>query len=570
MDPSISKEKLTGPLYTFSNDDTVQVSVDSKDVSSKTGNLTKWEEFKDSFRRAEPGDIPPPKPISKRHLNLMALSTGLGTGLLVASGQKLAQAGPLFLLVAYAIAGYLMLLPTIFSAGELSVAYSQLPGGFQSYYSKFIDESSAFALGWNYLFQWGTVVSLELVTASMTIKYWNTSIDSDVFVAIFLVVVILINLAGAKGYAEAEFFMNATKLVMLTGFILFGLIVDVGGTSHGFIGGRYWRDPGAFTNFKGLCSVFVASAFSFGGTEFISLSIADQTNPRKAMSSACKLVFFRITVFFLGSLTFVGLLVPHTSDRLMGSGGAQTQASPFVIAAQSYTQGLSHIINAVILISVTSVATSAMYSSPRLLLSLAQQGLAPKYFDYVDKKGRPLRGWILTIIASFFSFIATYEDQDAVFTWLLSISALSFVFVWPAICICHIRFRAVLKMRGIPLSSLGYVSPTGIIGSISSIIINALILIGQFWVALFPIGGDGRPDANSFFQNYLGVVFIVVFYIGHKLWTRKWRPLIPLEEIDLDSHRTIYDPEILELERNEERERFKNAPWYKKAVDVLF
>lgn len=536
--------------------------------SNQLASTSKWQSFKDSFKRADSSSVPPPKPISPRHLRLMAISTGLGTGLLVASGGKLREAGPLFLLLAYGIVGYLMVIPMVYSAGELSVAYSNLPGGFQSYFRKFIDESVAFALGWNYLIQWLSVISLELVTASMTIKYWNTSIDSDVFVAIFLVFILAVNLCGAKGYAEAEFVMNSIKLIMLTGFILYGLIIDVGGGPNGFIGGKYWIDPGPITNFKGLCSVFVASAFSFGGSEFVSLSISDQGNPRRAMSSSCKLMFVRITIFFLGSLVFVTLLVPSNSPKLMGS-GSKTSASPYVIAAEMHTRVLSHFINAVILISVTSVGTSAMYSSPRLLLSLSQQGLAPKYFDYVDRQGRPLRAWILTIFVSLFSFIATYEDQSAVFTWLLSVSALSFVFVWPAICICQIRFRKALKLHGIDIKTLGYTATTGVIGSYMSITINVLILIAQFWVALFPIGGDGKPNALSFFQNYLGVVIVVVFYVGHKLWCRNWRLMIKLEDIDLFTDKTDYDYEILALERAEEAERLKTLPFYKRVIAFM-
>lgn len=548
--------------YSPSNDDTLAFSI------SSDKKLSRWQLFKDSFQRVDPELVPPPKPISKRHLNLMSLSTGLGTGLLVASGSKLREAGPLFLLLAYFIIGYLMVVPTIYSAGELSVAYSNLQGGFQSYYRKFIDESAAFALGWIYLIQWLSVVSLELVTASITIKYWNDTIDSDVFVAIFLVVLILIHLAGAKGYAEAEFFMNSTKILMLTGFIIYGLVVDLGGTSKGFIGGKYWRDPGAYTDFKGLCYVFAASCFSFGGSELVSLSVADQANPRKEMASACKFMIFRITFLFLGSLIFVTLLVPYDSSKLMGAGGSG--ASPFVIAAEMYTDVLSHFINAVILISVTSVAASSMYSSPRLLLSLSQQGFAPKYFNYIDKKGRPLRAWIVTIIASLFAFIATYKDQESVFTWLLSISALSFVFVWPSICICHIRFRKVLKRRGISLETLGYVSMFGTLGSYSSILINVLVLIAQFWVALFPIGGDGTPNALSFFQNYLAAVVMVILYFGHKIVTWNWRLLIPLDEIDINENRTAYDPDILTIEKQEEKERYNNAPFYVKVCKVLF
>ncbi|KAI5969718.1 HIP1, partial [Candida margitis] len=84
----------------------------------------------------------------------MSLTTGLGTGLLVASGDKLRMAGPAGVLIAYAITGLAMLAPTICSVSELSIAYPGLPGGFQSYYSKFIDDSIGFSLGWSYAFQW--------------------------------------------------------------------------------------------------------------------------------------------------------------------------------------------------------------------------------------------------------------------------------------------------------------------------------------------------------------------------------------------------------------------------------
>ena len=71
----------------------------------------------------------------------------------------------------------------------------------------------------------------------------------------------------------------------------------------------------------------------------------------------------------------------------MGSGDAASHASPYVLAAEmNGIRVLPHIINAVILISVVSVATAAMYSSPRLVQSLAEQGLGPKWLDYIDKR----------------------------------------------------------------------------------------------------------------------------------------------------------------------------------------
>jgi amino acid transporter len=64
-----------------------------------------------------------------------------------------------------------------------------------------------------------------------------------------------------------------------------------GGPNEGYIGGRYWTNPGAFHNgFKGLCSVFVTAAFSFAGTELVGLAAAETANPRKSLPTACKQV----------------------------------------------------------------------------------------------------------------------------------------------------------------------------------------------------------------------------------------------------------------------------------------
>lgn len=563
--------------------DVIKSSVDRTELEMVASDLspysieekqTRWTEFRDSFKRAVPtekNEIFLNKTIKKRHLRLTALSTGLGTGLLVAAGSKLRTAGPAGVLIAYFITGYIMLVPTINSLSELTIAYTDLPGGFQSYYSKFIDESMGFALGWNYAFQWVTVISLELVTASMTIKFWTTSVNPDAFVAIFLVVVVAINFCTVRVYGEAEFAMNTVKVLMLTGFVIFGLVIDLGGGPQGFVGGKFYHNPGAVTGFKGVVSVFVTGAFSLGGSEFISISACEtEGNVRAAIKSSSKLVFYKVTVLFLGSLTMVGLLVPYNSPRLMGSSGGATHASPYVIAAEMHgIKVLPHIINAVILISVTSVATAAMYSSPRLIQSLAEQGLAPQWLNYIDRTGRPLRALCVTVVSSFFAFIATFKDQETVFNWLLSISALSFIFCWLAISVCHLRFRAALKHRGIPVSSLAYRSPTGVIGSWLSIIINSLILIGQFWVALFPIGGDGA-SANSFFENYLGFPFFLICYLGHKIYTKNWKLFKPVSEIDVDLDRIIYDPEILELENLEEEDRYKKAPIWKKILIAMF
>mmetsp|Transcript_2822 Transcript_2822/g.2746 ORF Transcript_2822/g.2746 Transcript_2822/m.2746 type:complete len:573 (+) Transcript_2822:135-1853(+) len=550
-------------------------SVSDSETPANNNDMGKWGRFKDSFRRQEVahGDEGKKlqKGISTRHLTLMALVTGVGTGLLVGSGKVLHVSGPLFLIVGYAIVGS-FLYPTLQAAGELAVNYSDLSGGYNNYPRKFIDESVAFAVTWNYCIQWLSVIAVELVTAAMTIQFWDqdTKYNPDIWVTIFFVVILLINFVGSKGYGEGEFIFGSIKLCMICGFILMTIIVNCGGGPVPFIGGKYWRDPGYYTNFKGLCNVFVTGAFSLGQSEFVALSAAEQPNPRKAIPAACKLIFWRIVVLFLGSLTMVGLMVPYTSDKLMGSGGDATHASPFVLAAELHKVKVApDIINAVILLSVTSVASSALYSSSRTLQSLAEQGFAPSYFNYIDKSGRPLRALIVCSIVGLFSFIAAYDQEETVFTWLLSISGLSQIFTWNIIVVSHVRFRQALKYNGISLDSLGYVASTGVWGSVYAIVWHWLILIAQFYIALYPVGSD-KPDAQNFFENYLAACVLIVFYVGHKLWTRNWKLYFKTKDIDINTDRVIFDEEVLNLEKQEYQEKLKSSPFYVRVIDFLF
>lgn len=210
-----------------------------------------------------------------------------------------------------------------------------------------------------------------------------------------------------------------------------------------------------------------------------------------------------------------------------------------------------------------------MYSASRTLQSLADQGFAPAYFNYIDKQGRPLRALAVCSIVGLFSFIAAYDKQETVFNWLLAISGLSQIFTWDVIVVSHVRFRQALKHNNISTDSLGYKASTGVWGSIYAIVWHWLILIAQFWIALFPIGG-AKADASNFFQNYLGAVVLIFFYVGHKLWTRNWQFILKLDEIDIDADRTIFDEEILALERQEDAERYAASPFYKKMLSIFF
>lgn len=120
-----------------------------------------------------------------------------------------------------------------------------------------------------------------------------------------------------------------------------------------------------------------------------------------------------------------------------------------------------------------------------------------------------------------------------------------------------------MKVQQRSLEELTFTSVTGVAGSIYSMMLLILVLGVQFWVALFPTGSS-TPQVKNFFQNYLGVFVMAVYYIAHKLMKRNWSFYIPLKDIDLDTGRTIIDIELLEKEKEEEKLAFKEKPWYGK------
>jgi amino acid transporter len=132
-------------------------------------------------------------------------------------------------------------------------------------------------MGWNYAMQAMAVFPFELVAAGLTVQFWNSNIPSAVFVTIFWLAVVIVNLVGVRGYGEVEFVLSIIKVTAVIGFIILGIVIDLGGSPSGIVyGTKFWSEPGAFNNgFKGICSVFVTAAFAFGGTEISGLAAAE-------------------------------------------------------------------------------------------------------------------------------------------------------------------------------------------------------------------------------------------------------------------------------------------------------
>ena len=131
------------------------------------------------------------------------------------------------------------------------------------------------------------------------------------YTAVVCVLVCAINIFGVKWFGESEFIFSIIKrtslprslpyqpftsrthltnfihvVLLITGLILVGLIIDLGGgPDHQRKGFQYWRNPGAFAGaglepdhigldrFLGMLNVLVQAGFSFQGLELTAVYV---------------------------------------------------------------------------------------------------------------------------------------------------------------------------------------------------------------------------------------------------------------------------------------------------------
>lgn len=480
--------------------------------SSPTGTITE-NNTKSSLKRS----------IKPRHLMLMAIGTGIGTGLFIGSGATLSQGGPGFVLIDYTLIG-MMILTVIMAIAELS-SVLPVPGPFSHYVTRFIDPGWGFAVGYNYLMMWLATFPLEFTAATLIINFWNTDeqMPKGALIAIFWVFIIVVNLFGARGYVEVEFMTTSFKMLTIIGFIICSIVIDCGGAPNKhYLGAGTFYNPGAFNNgFKGFCSVFVTAAFAYTGTELVGFAAAESSNPRKYVPKACKLVLYRIGLFYVLALLMVTLLVPYDTPELHGENSYDPNSSPFVLAIQKgQIKVLPHILNAIIMLSALSVSNSAAYAASRSLHALAEQRLAPRIFTYVDRSGRPLVASAVTLLFGLLGFLVYASNEGEIFSWLLGISGLSVIFLWGSVCAAHIRFRLAWKRQGHSLTELPWASPFGIYGSIIGLVFNIFIVALQFYLSLFPIKVSAKGRVYQFFLGMISLPIILMFFLGYKFIKR--------------------------------------------------
>ena len=98
--------------------------------------------------------------LSARHLVMISLGGSIGTGLFLASGAPISQAGPSGALLAYCLIG-IMVYFLMTALAELS-AFEPVSGSFAVYGDRYVDRGFGLAMGVNYCYNWAIAVAVDL------------------------------------------------------------------------------------------------------------------------------------------------------------------------------------------------------------------------------------------------------------------------------------------------------------------------------------------------------------------------------------------------------------------------
>ncbi|THY02146.1 amino acid transporter [Aureobasidium pullulans] len=497
--------------------------------------------------------------LSTRHITMIALGSSIGMGLWLGSGTSLTNGGPAAIFIGYLLSGS-MIWSVTHSIGEMAVMYP-LPSAYVQWAGKFVCPSMAFALGWAYWISYWITIANELQGVVTVLSFWTDKVPVAVWITVFWIVIILINVGAVTVFGEIEVVCSLIKFGWIFVVIISMIVISAGGAPTGdAIGFRYWNQTGGFTNgFKGFLSVMPTCIFAMSGSENCGLVAAETANPRKSVPKAVGSIWLRLSLFYiLGSLMITICVSPYDENLFGGSG---TNASPFVIAYRNAgIPVLAHIMNAIIFLSVVSTGSISCYAGARTLMGLAQLGMAPKRFAKADKTGRPWYGIVPTlIIGGGLAYLNVNNSGAEVFTWFSNLTSLFTLFCWGSICLSHIRFRLAWKTQGRSVDELPWKSWTYPYAAWWGLAWCIILLVVEFYLSVWPLGESS--SAKTFFANYVSVVAIVVLYLGARLYHRgPW--WVDISKIDLDFGRRFY-ADAQDMEKKED-------DLVKKAVKSIF
>jgi AAT family amino acid transporter/D-serine/D-alanine/glycine transporter len=373
--------------------------------------------------------------LKDRHVQMIAIGGAIGVGLFLGSATAIQKAGP-GLVVSYAIGG-LVIFFIMRALGEL-LLYRPVSGSFATYAEEFVAPWAGFITGWSYWFMWVVVGMAEITAVGVYVHYWFPAIPQWVPALITLGVLYSVNLIAVGLFGELEFWFALIKVVTIVAMMVIGLAIilfslgDLGKTASF---SNLWTQGGFFPfGTLGVLLTLQIVMFAYQGVELIGVTAGEAQNPEKVLPHAINSVIYRILIFYIGALLIIMSLVAWNQ--------LSVGTSPFVFVFEKIgIPAAAGIINFVVITAAASSCNSGIFSTGRMLYTLAQVGQAPRAFAKVSGQHVPAAGITASAALMLIGVALNYIVPERVFVYVTSVSLVGSLWTWALIAIAHLGYR---------------------------------------------------------------------------------------------------------------------------------
>ncbi|MDF0731559.1 amino acid permease [Pseudomonas entomophila] len=376
--------------------------------------------------------------LENRHIQLIAISGAIGTGLFMGAGKVIALAGTSIILV-YAIIGFFIYC-VMRAMGEVLLSNLKYHS-FSDMVAEYLGRQAGYVLSWTYWLGWCVAAIADMVMVAGFFQNWYPEAPAWAPALITVGILISLNLLAVKVYGEVEFWVGLIKIVAIIALLVtcFVLIASSYTSSTGTTASlSNLVQPGAMLphGIMGFFAGFQIAIFSFNGTELIGTTAAEAKNPEETIKKAINTIPIRIMFFYI--LSLVGIISVISWANVSATQSPFVQL--FVIAGLPAAAG---IINFVVLTSAASSANSGIYSSARLLFGLSRGGQAPTALGHIAARGVPTNAILLTGVAICVGLLLLLfiPSVMTVFTLVSTIAAIVGLYTWSMILLAYIAYR---------------------------------------------------------------------------------------------------------------------------------
>lgn len=377
--------------------------------------------------------------LSNRHIQLIAISGAIGTGLFMGSGKTISLAGPSIIFV-YMIIGFVLFF-VMRAMGEILLSNLNYKS-FSDFAADLLGPWAGFFTGWTYWFCWVITGIADVVAISGYAQHWFPDIQSWIPMLLSIVVLLMLNLLTVKMFGETEFWFSMIKIIAILALIAVGIVLIATAfhsptTNTSAALSNLWQYGGMFPKgMMGFFAGFQIAIFAFVGIELVGTTAAETRDPHKNLPRAINSVPIRIIFFYVFALIIIMSVTPWIF--------ISPNKSPFVeLFTLIGLPAAASIVNFVVLTSAASSANSGIYSTSRMLFGLAKKHHAPNFFARLSSRSVPANGLLFSCTCLLGGVILIYLVPNVIdaFTIVTTISAILFMFVWSIILVSYIVYR---------------------------------------------------------------------------------------------------------------------------------